>query len=96
MSKVSVHKEWDTLEEIIVGRATNAQISSPDLGLFAIDYRDYGSLENIPSGRYSDRIIEETEEDLDVLVQTLQKLGVTVRNTGCATKWNFRRLLSII
>lgn len=84
MSKVRVHNEWDTLEEIIVGRATNAQIASPELGLFAIDYRDYGSVENIPSGRYSDRIIEETEEDLDVLVQTLQKLGVTVRRPDIA------------
>lgn len=84
MSKVSVHNEWDSLEEIIVGRATNAQIPSPDLGLFAIDYRDYGSLENIPSGRYSDRIIAETEEDLDILVQTLQKLGVTVKRPDIA------------
>ncbi len=84
MSKVSVHNEWDTLEEIIVGRATNAQIPSPDLGLFAIDYKDYGSMENIPSGPYSDRIIEETEEDLDILVQTLQKLGVTVQRPEIA------------
>lgn len=84
MSKVNVHNEWDSLEEIIVGRATNAQIPSPDLGLFAIDYRDYGSIENIPSGRYSDRIIEETEEDLDELVQTLEKLNVTVRRPDIA------------
>ncbi len=84
MSKVKVHNEWDSLEEIIVGRATNAQIPNPDLGLFAIDYRDYGNIENIPSGRYSNRIIEETEEDLDVLVQTLQGLGVTVQRPNIA------------
>lgn len=54
MSKVRVHNEWDSLEEIIVGRATNARIPSPDVGLFAIDYREYGSIENIPSGQYSD------------------------------------------
>jgi N-dimethylarginine dimethylaminohydrolase len=79
MSKVRVHNEWDPLEEIIVGRATNAQIACPDRGLFAVEYREYGRIENIPSGRYSDRVIEETEEDLDELVQTFQRLGVTVR-----------------
>jgi N-dimethylarginine dimethylaminohydrolase len=84
MSKVRVHNEWDPLEEIIVGRATTARIPSPDVGLFAIDYREYGSIENIPSGQYSDRIIEETEEDLDELVQTLQRLGVTVRRPDIA------------
>jgi len=84
MSKVRVHNEWDTLEEIIVGRATNAQIPSPDLGLFAIDYREYGCIENIPYGLYSDRIIKETEEDLDVLVQTLQGLGVIVQRPDIA------------
>ncbi|MDF5727789.1 MAG: inosamine-phosphate amidinotransferase 1 [Rhizonema sp. PD38] len=84
MSKVRVHNEWDPLEEIIVGRANNARIPSPDLGLFAIDYRECGSIENIPSGSYKQQIIEETEEDLDKLVQTLQRLGVTVQRPDIA------------
>lgn len=87
MSQVRVYNEWDPLEEIIVGRATNARIPCPDLGLFAVDfvkYGDYTSPDDIPSGQYSDRIIEETEEDLDVLVQTLKKLGVTVRRPDIA------------
>ncbi|TBR56783.1 inosamine-phosphate amidinotransferase 1 [Mastigocladus laminosus UU774] len=79
MSKVRVDNEWDTLEEVIVGRAANARIACPDRGLFAVEYRDYGSIENIPSGQYSDRIIEETEEDLDKLVSTLQSLGIVVQ-----------------
>ncbi len=83
MSKVSVFNEWDPLEEIIVGRATNARIPCQDLGLFAIEFAPYGgeydSIEKIPSGSFSDRVIEETEEDLDELGQTLQGLGVTVR-----------------
>lgn len=87
MSKVRVHNEWDPLEEIIVGRATNARIPCPDLGLFAVDfvkYGDYASLDDIPSGLYSDQVIEETEEDLDELVQILQGLGMTVRRPEIA------------
>lgn len=79
MSKVRAYTEWDSLEEIIVGRATNARIACKDPGLFAVEYRDCSSIENIPSGRYSDRIIAETEEDLDELVRTLQSLGVVVQ-----------------
>jgi glycine amidinotransferase len=30
MSLVNVHNEWDPLEEVIVGRATNAQIARLD------------------------------------------------------------------
>jgi len=79
MSLVNVHNEWDPLEEVIVGRAVNARIARPDRGLFAVDYREYGEVENIPSGPYPQRIIEETEEDLDELIRTFEKLGVTVR-----------------
>ncbi|MGE0882455.1 MAG: inosamine-phosphate amidinotransferase 1 [Blastocatellales bacterium] len=79
MSLVNVHNEWDPLEEVIVGRAVNARIARPDNGLFAVEYRDYGAVENIPSGQYPQRVIEETEEDLEALIQTFQKLGITVR-----------------
>lgn len=37
MSKVRVNNEWDALEEIIVGRATNARIACRDRGLFAVE-----------------------------------------------------------
>lgn len=79
MSLVNVHNEWDPLEEVIVGRAINAQIARPDKGLFAVEYRAYGSPEKIPSGRYPQRVIEETEEDLTALIETFERLGVTVR-----------------
>ena len=79
MSLVNVHNEWDALEEAIIGRAINARIARPDKGLFAVEYRDYGSVESIPSGAYPQRIIEETEEDLAALIETFQRLGVTVR-----------------
>lgn len=79
MSAVRVYTEWDPLEEVIVGRAANARIAAPDRGLFAVEYREYGSPDRIPSGPYPDRVIAETEEDLEKLVDALTKLGVTVR-----------------
>lgn len=85
MSKVSAFNEWDSLEEIIVGRATNARIACPDPGLFAVEYlEEYPSIQDIPSGPYDNQVIEETEEDLEELVQTLQNLGVTVRRPDIA------------
>lgn len=79
MSAVSVYNEWDPLEEVIVGRAANAQIALPDRGLFAVEYQNYGRVEHIPSGRYPERVIAETEEDLEALVATFHRLGVVVR-----------------
>lgn len=78
-SLVSSFTEWDPLEEVIVGRATNARIARADRGLFAVEYREYGSIDRIPSGLYPDRVIGETEEDLEALVEAFQKLGVVVR-----------------
>jgi len=79
MKGVCVHTEWDPLEEVIVGRATNARIALPDRGLFAVEYQECGGIENIPSGQYPDRVIEETEEDLDALVRCFERCGVVVR-----------------
>jgi len=80
MSLVSVHNEWDPLEEMIVGIADGAQVPVPDRGLFAVDYADHvASLEEIPSGPYDPQVIEETAEDLDVLAGALRQQGVTVR-----------------
>jgi N-dimethylarginine dimethylaminohydrolase len=84
MSRISVHNEWDPLEEIIVGRAQNAQVPRPDPGIFAVDYLHCGKLENIPSGRYDARVIDETEEDLDLLVSALGKCGVVVQRPAVA------------
>ncbi len=79
MSKVHVYNEWDPLEEVIVGRAENAQIAKCDKGLFAVEYRDLGLPYQVPSGLYPEQCIAETIEDLDTLVRELEKLGVTVR-----------------
>ncbi|MGH9801558.1 MAG: inosamine-phosphate amidinotransferase 1, partial [Blastocatellia bacterium] len=56
MSLVNVYNEWDPLEEVIVGRAVNAQIARVDKGLFAVEYRAYGQPDKIPSGRYPQHV----------------------------------------
>ena len=79
MSLVEVYSEWDPLEEVIVGRADNAQIARRDKGLYSVEYRDLGSPDQIPSGLYPEKCIEETKEDLEILVSEFEKLGIIVR-----------------
>lgn len=77
---VNVHNEWDPLEEIIVGVPDFAQVPTPGPDLFAVEYHEHHEQPTqIPSGPYDARVIEETREDLAVLVDTLQRLGVKVR-----------------
>ncbi|PWW60373.1 inosamine-phosphate amidinotransferase 1 [Actinokineospora spheciospongiae] len=80
MSLVSVHNEWDPLEEIIVGTAVGARIPVADRSVHAVEYAsDYERQEQIPSGAYPDRVLKETEEELQVLCGELAELGVAVR-----------------
>ncbi len=77
---VNVHNEWDPLEEIIVGVPDFARVPRPGPDLFAVEYHEHhASPERIPSGPYDAKVIEETREDLAVLVETLERLGVRVR-----------------
>lgn len=78
-SLVNVHNEWDPLEEIIVGTAINAQLPKPDISVHAVDFPEFATLEEIPTGKFPDYVIEETEEDLRILVETLEKLDIKVR-----------------
>lgn len=83
-SLVCSHNEWDPLEEVIVGRAENAQIARRDRSLFAVEYRDCGSLDKTPTGRYPQWVIEETQERLEDLVDFFKAAGVTVRRPEIA------------
>ena len=78
-SRVSSFNEWDPLEEVIVGRAANAQIARRDRSLFTVEYRSYGSVEAMPSGPYPQHIIDETEAELEALVDVFSQAGVIVR-----------------
>ena len=77
MGIVSVHNEWDPLEEVIVGSAVGAGTPSKDLSLHAIEYRDLRR-EDIPSGPFPPGIIAQTEETLDQLAEALASFGVVV------------------
>ena len=79
MSLVDVHNEWDPLEEVIIGTAHGARTPRSDWGLYALEYSDLGSPEEIPSGLYPSRVIEETEAELERLCEQLTQLGVRVR-----------------
>jgi scyllo-inosamine-4-phosphate amidinotransferase 1 len=74
---ISVHNEWDPLEEVVVGIATDARIPQPDLSLHAVEYRGR-SRDSIPAGPFPPHIIEETERNLAELAEVLASLGVVV------------------
>ncbi len=87
---VSVYNEWDPLEAIIVGVARGAQFPRYDRSFHATFYQDLPRTE-VPSGPFSDRVIEEAEEDLDALVDLLTTHGVTVQRplvTDCAASFS--------
>lgn len=80
MSLVNVHNEWDPLEEVIIGVPDNARVPIGEKGLFSIEYYEHHDrIDQIPSGPYDQKIIEETKEDLVALIDVLEKQGVIVR-----------------
>lgn len=78
MSRVWSCNEWDQLEEVIVGNPLNARFPTPDRSTQVAEFPDR-SLADIPRGPFPQRIIEETEEDLNEFAQILTRLGVTVK-----------------
>lgn len=77
----NVKSEYGKLKEIIVGTAKNAQIPTiTDKALHCIDYAHLSDEEfsKIPTGKYPDRLIAETEEDLNNIAKTLEDMGVVV------------------
>lgn len=70
--------EWDPLVEVIVGNPLKARFPHPDRSSHIGEWADR-SFEQIPSGPFPQRIIDETEEDLNELVTCLEKLGIRVK-----------------
>lgn len=70
--------EWDPLEEVIVGNPLNARFPTPDRSTQVAEFPDR-ALDKIPRGPFPQRLIEETEEDLQEFIRALQKEGVTVK-----------------
>lgn len=70
--------EWDPLHEVVVGTAdfANWPIADP---VFSLESEKTTWTETpVPSGPVPDWIIDETNEDLDILANTLDQLGVVV------------------
>jgi N-dimethylarginine dimethylaminohydrolase len=78
MSRVWSWNEWDQLEEVIVGNPLNARFPTADKSTQVAEFPDRPVAE-IPRGPFPQKIIEETEEDLNEFVQILEKLGITVK-----------------
>src|SRR6476659_2097315 len=70
--------EWDPLEEVIVGNPLRARYPTPDLSTQLAEFPDR-LLADIPRGPFPQRVIEETDEDLNEFGQILEKAGVTVK-----------------
>ncbi|MFE4588945.1 inosamine-phosphate amidinotransferase 1 [Streptomyces laurentii] len=82
MSLVDVHTEWDPLEEIVVGTVEGAQVPLTDRSLLAAEYGDIENPQAIQTGPYPSHVLEQTEAELEDLVNILTGLGVTVRRPG--------------
>ena len=76
---MTCNNDWDELEEIIVGTATSCNIPEPNISIMKCQFPEYEE-EYIKSvtGCYPKQIIDEQNEDLEILSNTLKSLGVKV------------------
>ena len=70
--------EWDSLKKVAVGRADHARIPELDRSHLAVNYATTQDISTIPVGLYPESIIQEANEDLEILVKTLQENGAEV------------------
>lgn len=72
--------EFSPLREVIVGNPYGARIPRQDVSAWLNLYGDLSrsEMERVLTGEFPARVIEETAEDLEVLVSTLRGLGVVV------------------
>jgi N-dimethylarginine dimethylaminohydrolase len=76
--KINSNNEWSKLRSIVVGSATNANWPSKD-PVFAEESKKTTWTETpVPSGPVPQWIIDEANEDLEILADTLTKLRVNV------------------
>ena len=76
---VNVNNEYGKLKEVIVGTIDNANMPSHGLDLHAINYADKDQIPSTERFGFHPDVYEETAEDLDHLVRTLEDCGVKVR-----------------
>ncbi|MGH3713197.1 MAG: scyllo-inosamine-4-phosphate amidinotransferase [Micromonosporaceae bacterium] len=76
--------EFSPLREVIVGDASNAQIPVRDRSMWLNLYGDMpgSELARVRTGRFPSRVVEQTNEDLHILIDTLRGLDVTVHQVS--------------
>jgi len=79
MSLVSAYNEWDPIEEIIVGSALHAAMPNEDKGFKTIQKTTHDLFDSIRPGAFHQKIIDETEDDIQAFVDELKKLAIQVR-----------------
>ena len=75
---ISSYNEWDSLKKVVVGRADYANWPVNDPVYRKEAENSLWTESKAPSGPVEQWIIDETEEDLSTLCDTLTKLGVEV------------------
>jgi len=76
--KINSSNEWGKLKSVVVGSATNANWPSTD-PVFALENKKTTWTETpVPSGPVPQWIIDEANEDLSILIDTLHKLRIDV------------------
>ena len=75
---ISSWNEWDSLKRVVVGDATHANWPVHDRIFRSEEERTLWKETPLPAGAVPEWIIDETNEDLHVLCETLTRLGVEV------------------
>lgn len=75
---INSHNEWDQLKVCVVGSASHANWPSDDLVFAQEKYKTTWTETPVPSGPVARHVIDESNEDLDTLANTLTDLGVEV------------------
>jgi glycine amidinotransferase/scyllo-inosamine-4-phosphate amidinotransferase 1 len=72
--------EFSPLREVIVGNPAGARIPRPDISAWLNLYGDLPrtELDRVRRGEFPERVVEQTAEDLQVLIDTLRGLDVEV------------------
>ncbi len=81
MTVVNSWDEFSPLREVIVGDATHSRIppqTDPSAWLNCYPELARSERERVQGGHFPERVIEETNEDLAVLVATLRDMGIVV------------------
>ena len=76
--KISSYNEWDKLQSIVVGSATDANWPVNDPVFKEEKNKTTWTFSPVPSGPVPEHIIKEANQDLDILATTLKNLGVEV------------------